>query len=268
MKTKFLLFICLFLTIKIVAQSKDIIVSKFESFQYDTVIQMVNNRLNADTSLSSSDRIQLIEMKAISFFSISEMDSAEATFIELLSLDPNFRFNPVRTSPKIIEHFNSIKSVFNKVKTISKQKESGVSDKGIIKSFDSDAFSTSLAKSIVLPGLGHISNQSSTKGWLITIFGTANLASMVYYIVETNNREKKYLNETDLSKIESKYNSYNSSYKTRNILIGTFAAIWVFSQLDLIFNKDEYFVNTTNTSFSISHNEFGQYYKLNFSIQL
>ncbi|OGV88193.1 MAG: hypothetical protein A3J88_01340 [Melioribacter sp. RIFOXYB12_FULL_38_5] len=64
---------------------------------------------------------------------------------------------------------------------------------------------------------------------------TANLAAMIYYVFDTNKKEDAYLKETNKFLVDQKYASYNSSYKTRNILIATYAALWIYSQIDLHF---------------------------------
>jgi hypothetical protein len=58
---------------------------------------------------------------------------------------------------------------------------------------------------------------------------------MLYFIVDANEKEKAYLSETNSVLIQSNYDKYNKSYKIRNTLIATYAAIWLYSQIDLLF---------------------------------
>ena len=75
------------------------------------------------------------------------------------------------------------------------------------------------------------------------------MASGIYYIVKTNSREHDYLNETDRQKIAEKYDDYNSAYKTRNILLGAYAAIWTVAQLDLLFFSHDELSGTLSLSY-------------------
>jgi hypothetical protein len=71
-----------------------------------------------------------------------------------------------------------------------------------------------------------------------SILGAASTATAIAYIVKTNDKESAYLNETDKSLIGAKYNEFNSAYKTRNLLITAAAAVWVISQIDILFFTD------------------------------
>ncbi len=265
-----LVFGLLFIYLTSYSQSIDIIKAKFESFEYNTAIELINNKFLSDTSLTKDQKIDLLKMKAISFYSLSVPDSARKSFIDLLYLDENVDFDPVRTSPKIIEYFNSVKLVFENIvenkATEDTQEPGDVKEQIEHQIFDSDLYTKSIFRSILLPGLGHLTAGSKTKGWLLTTFGTANLAAMVYYIFDTNTKEKQYLNEKDLAKIGSKYNTYNESYKIRNILIGTFTAIWFYSQIDLLFNEDDLFIKKVKPSLSLKTNQFGSYYSLSVTV--
>jgi len=271
-KTPFILLLLLlfFVCKSIIGQSLEAIEQKYESFEYNTVIKLVNNKLLSDTTLSISQKIRLNKLKAISFYSLSETDSTRATFIKLLYLDEEVSFDPVQTSPKIIEYFNSVRAVFQNIKDTQEADSEEVNNdspsENELITFDGDLFASAMYQSILLPGLGHLSAGSNTKGWFLTSVGAANLAAMVYYIFDANSKEKKYLNETDLGKINSKYNLYNSAYQTRNILIGTFTAIWLYSQIDLIFNKDDFFIKILKPSFSISSNNYHSTYYLKLSL--
>jgi hypothetical protein len=73
------------------------------------------------------------------------------------------------------------------------------------------------------------------KGYVVSGIGAALIASSAYFIIDTINKEKDYQNETDLNLIESKYKAYNDAYKTRNILLLSYAALLIYSQIDLSF---------------------------------
>ena len=250
-KIIYLLIISAIFTAGTFAQSIEDVKAKLESFDYEEVINLTNKLLSSDPSLKSADKIELLTMKAVSFYSLSNIDSSRAAFIDLLKLDNTHELNQVRTSPKIVTFYNSVKNEFMEISLSI----SGADDDEMLQEdtivFNSGLFTNSVVRSLVIPGWGHLHAKGSAGNWLYTIISSANLGSMIYFIIDTNNKEQKYLNESDLTKMTLKYNDYNSAYKTRNILIGTFAAMWIYSQIDLLFNSDDLFMQKVSPAFSI-----------------
>jgi hypothetical protein len=90
-----------------------------------------------------------------------------------------------------------------------------------------------------LPGLGHLYNESTTKGWILTSLSAVSLTSIIYFIVDSNKKEKEYLQERNRDLIEDKYDSYNLSSGLKNISIGSFVVIWLYSQFDLLLLSED-----------------------------
>ena len=63
--------------------------------------------------------------------------------------------------------------------------------------------------------------------------------SVAYTVAETISREDEYMAETNPELIPAKYDKYNEMYKVRNILIGAYAAVWLYTQLDLLIFNDQ-----------------------------
>lgn len=258
MKNKFFLytaFVFLLSTVSYAQQvSLDEIRNYYKSFNYKKVIELSESLLNENT-LAKEEIIELEIMKAVSSYSLNDETSARKSFIEILKLDKNYSLDPSFISPKIISLFESTKKDFNQIyadkpeeqleENIPEEKTSDFSS--VYKKDNSD-----LLKSIIFPGWGHLTRSSGIKGWIITSAGLASLGTMIYYIVDANNKEEEYLNETDPVLIQQKYNSFNTSYKTRNALITAYAAIWVFAQLDLLVFDTEY--GSPPISFSSGYN--------------
>lgn len=267
MKSKIILLL-IFTSLELFAQSVVDIKHKYESFEYRQVIDFTNNLLLSDTSLTKNDFIELHKMKAISYFSLAESDSARYVFIEILKMDPEFSLDPIRTSPKILVFFNGIKDEFNEI--LSSAKLAEAEERTIIPSeievFDHGRFNNSLIRSTVLPGWGHLFADENTAGLILTSAGTLNLGTLVYFIIDSDKKQNNYLNETDVTKISDKYNKYNTSYKIRNILIASYAAIWLYSQIDLIFYSHDMFTSKIKPTFAITETQNST--KLNFSFQI
>ena len=104
-----------------------------------------------------------------------------------------------------------------------------------------------LGRSILFPGMGHLYLSNNAKGWILTSLNTAALGSMLYFIFDSRNKELDYLEQTEPALINEKYDKYNTSYKIRNTLIITYAVIWIYSQIDLLFFSDDEISNKINT---------------------
>ncbi|MEW6194300.1 MAG: hypothetical protein AB1521_03980 [Bacteroidota bacterium] len=220
----------------------DKIKKEYESFEYERVIQLSGNFLK-QTGLESIVKIDVHFMRAISFYSIAVEDSAISNFLEILKINKNYNPDPQNVSPKIILLFNQVKSDY--LKSIEPPPVVSDSLRQILNSpeYIREQMKISIIKNIALPGLGQIHKGDTPKGYILSAASGLNLAAMVYFIIDANKKSDLYLNETDENLIRERYDDYNRAYKTRNILIASYALIWVYSQLDLLL-----FNNTPNES--------------------
>lgn len=212
----------------------------FENFKYIKVIADADSILKRDNNISKKNLLEIYRMKGVSQFSLQGKGKAQKSFIELLKIDSTYSLDSSTTSPKIIDFFNTIKIDFDQVLEKRRQLGLGKTDTVYISKPVSglegpENLKQSIIRSAILPGWGQFYNGDKKKGIIIFTIGAISLSSMIYFIIESNVRENKYLNATSLSDITSKYDAYNSSYRLRNISIITFAAVWLYSQLDLIF---------------------------------
>lgn len=243
----FLLILIILSSINLFPQSKtriDEIRKSYESFRFEDVIKECKYELRYDSALTNDNKIEFLTMQAVSYYSLSDFDSSKISFIELLKIERDHELDPVIISPKILDFFESIKKDFKHIlpeEEIDNAERDSVRPVNYI-SFDSAKFSNSIIRSIILPGTGHLYAGSVTKGWILTIGSTLNAAGMIYYIIKTNDLERKYLTATEASDINYKYREYNTAYKIRNVLIGSYAVVWILSQLDMLFNSDNLFV--------------------------
>jgi len=236
--------------------SKKEIEREFESFEYAEVIKDADQYLYSADGVTKEDSIDVLTMKGIAHYSLGEENGARSTFKQIIILNPNHKLNPVSVSPKIIDLFEEVKSNFVvETKVETKQDEQQIIPLEFYKQRN-DIYKNSIARSVVVPGWGHLYVGNKTKGWVLTSLSTAALGSMIYFIADTQTKEKDYLNETNQALIEQKYSDYNSSYKMRNAMIASYAAIWIYTQIDLLFNQDEYYESKLKMSFSTNGNTY------------
>ncbi|MCB0732713.1 MAG: hypothetical protein KDC88_16940, partial [Ignavibacteriae bacterium] len=141
---------------------------------------------------------------------------------------------------KLVDLFTNVKDEFLDILNAKDEKrqtlsESEITSTDLQQNVILDDFHTAVAKSLIIPGWGHLQLENSTKGWILTSVSTVTLGSMIYFVFDANSKEKDYLAETNANMISLKYNDYDKSYKIRNSLIAAYAAVWLYSQIDLLF---------------------------------
>ena len=219
--------------------------NEYDSFEFQKAIRIAGELLQSKDSLSSSVIIDIYIMKAVSHYTLTEEPEAKNCFFEILKINRNYKPDPEKVPPKIINLFSEIRKDYLQLvpetakipETKTEVTKTEEPPKTIIKEvhipMDSE-YRSAISKSLILPGWGHFSVGSSTKGWLFSVASAVSIGTMIYFIINTNNKEKSYIAETDLDLIRSKYDSYNTSYKLRNVFIVTSVALWTYTQLDLL----------------------------------
>ncbi|MBZ0180712.1 MAG: hypothetical protein K8F36_15615 [Melioribacteraceae bacterium] len=231
--------------------------AKYESFKYRDVIRLADIFLFDNPGITKEDSIEVLTMKAVSYYSLNDEISAEKPLRQIIDLDRSYELNPRTVSPKIISLYEQLKV---KYAPPSKEEEPKKSveemaekpDYNLLISTKNDVYINTFARSVVFPGLGHLYLDKSTKGWVLTALTAITLPTMVYFIFDASLKEKDYLNEIEPALIELKYSEYNSAYKTRNLFIAAFAVVWLYTQIDLLFNSSEAFMEKIKTEFVVS----------------
>lgn len=238
---------------------------EYEAFEYEKVINL-SNALIRQGGISDSLKIEIYLMRVVSFYSIGDEPSTQNSFREILKIDNNFIPDPSKTSPRLITIFENVKSEF--VKSLKPELTTKDTTNQIQKYLAVPVIKTSMLKNIFVPGWGQISINSGTKGYLLTAASSINLAAMVYFIFDSNKKEKEYINEINKNLIPSKYDSFNSSYKTRNVLIASYILIWIYSQIDLLIFNNEGEIITNGDEERITFTGNGGNLNLNFKIPI
>jgi TM2 domain-containing membrane protein YozV len=216
---------------------------KFEQFKYGDVISIANKLLLRKTPFIKKEILEIYKMKGISHYSLSEDDAAKKSFIEILRADSSYTLDSTKVSPKIISFFRQVKNDY-----IQQQKE--IESRTVVRidtiyvpkieyDYEHEAkLKGAVARSLIIPGLGQLYRGEYVKGVILTVLSSASIISSLYYIIDSNKKEKAYLVETNSDLIESKYSEYNSSYKKRNISLISFGILWLYSQIDILFLAD------------------------------
>ena len=221
-------------------------------FNYRQVIDLSDQILTGSDTLSEDLLVKIFSMKAVAYYSLGQTSDARRSFIDILKINDDYKPDPAEISPKIIGFFNDVKQEYLSI--IEKQKieepanvDSIQISEPVILRVEKNVMTNALGRSILFPGMGHLYLSNNAKGWILTSLNTAALGSMLYFIFDSRNKELDYLEQTEPALINEKYDKYNTSYKIRNTLIITYAVIWIYSQIDLLFFSDDEISNKINT---------------------
>jgi len=209
----------------------------FKQFEYQAVIDSSTRLLHSADSFDTTDVVELYRLLAVSYYSITRMDSALASFIELIRLDPAYQLDKRENSPKIIAFFEEIQRTYppasfpDNIPTTN-----SVLDTIWI---TSPVANRTIACSMLLPGTGHRQIGKQTKGWILSAAAVATLGTAVYFTITTNQLETEYLNALEKADIALKYDDYNRAYRVRNSAWVLFGAVWLYTQIDLLFLSED-----------------------------
>jgi len=234
----------------------------FGSFDYDNVIKM-SDQLLVKGNLTDSLLIEVNIMRAVSFYASGNLDKTNKSFENILLIKRNYSPDPLIISPKLVSLFEDVKAMFykNNPKLIVLKDSTKITQN--IKNMDPNTTRIATLRNIIVPGLGQLYMGKKTNGWIFTISSSFALAGMVYFIFDSKTKENDYLTETNQLLIQQKYDKYNKSYKIRNIMIFSYAIIWIYSQLDLLlFNDNQPLTESTLIS------NYYEIYSLNNDFQL
>lgn len=234
---------CTFTAAQHHSHTVDQVAAPFKSFQYTDVISIADSILSQDSLLTSNELIEIYRMKALSHFSLGEEIYTKNCFNEILEIDPRFKLDPVQNSPKIISFFNQIKLDYLQNQITKNEVTAVEQNNELLKTkftlHPQKSMKSAMVKSILLPGWGHLYLDKKKSGIMLILGSVVTLPSMIYFIFDTNQKEKDYLNETNSSAIQTKYDDYNQSYKIRNGLIAGYSLIWLYSQWNLFSSNDK-----------------------------
>jgi hypothetical protein len=189
--------------------------------------------------LSDSLTIDVYIMRAVALYSMGDDASTRKSFENILKIRRNYTPDPAQISPKLISIFGEVKADFLKNNPLPISDSDTTQQSIPVKLFSQERIRGLVLENLVMPGIAQFQLGKNPKGILLSAASTINLGAMIYYLVNTKNKENDYLNETDKLLIQEKYSIYNDSYKIRNTLIISYALIWIYSQIDLIFFSDD-----------------------------
>lgn len=268
---KMFLIIFFFLGISFVYSQEvtfDKVQQEYAKFNYDNVIKL-SDQLIAKGNISDSLLIELHLMRANVFYSNGADSLTRKSFENILKLNKKYLPDPSITSPKLITIFNEVKADYIRKNPDAEmiQPADSTKPKQEIKYLNQVPAVGAVVKNLLLPGLGQLHHGNLTKGWLNTAASTLNLGAVIYFTLDANKKQDDYLKETDNFLIQQKYDEYNKSFKLRNTFIITYAVLWLYSQIDLLFfTSENESTKVASVSSYIDSSPYGNNFQLGFRI--
>ncbi len=205
----------------------------YDSLQFEKVISLSRQLLKQPEQFQPDDLILIHQYSGYAFFNFGQPDSAKKHFLAILNIDPEYEFDPVRTSPKIISFFKKIKETYRQ--ELSQKKLIAFPRYVFLK----DPRPEAAWRSLALPGWGQMFKKQKKKAYLFGgAFVTGVAATLVAYQLESSYHEK-YLQSTEPSAIKDNYDRYNLWYKTRKISTIATAGIWLWAFADALWTPFE-----------------------------
>ena len=219
--------------------SIEMLTRQFRDFEYSRVIQLSDRILAQNLVLSTSEEIEIRRMRAISFYSLDDIQSCLIESLEILKIDKDYQLDPVQNPPKIVSFFNEVKANFVRSVPLPADTVQVPVDSLnlILRGFDRGEKTTRAAilRSALLPGWGQLQRGYSTRGWLLIAASAGLAGSSIWAWRHTVSKERAYLNAVRQPQIQSTYSDYNDAYRLRNLLLSASAAVWLYAQLDLFY---------------------------------
>lgn len=210
--------------------SVDEIIKKYQNFDYSGAETLAQKALESSANFSPEQLIKIHLYYGCSAFTLGDLSAAKSQFLSLLSLNPDYKLDTVLFSPKIQAFFNSVKSDFLENKNTSNE----ITYHYVVLK---DLRISAIKRSLLLPGWGQTYLGQKKKGKLLMLASIASMTGSLIAHTLTNRAHRNYLSAKEPNIIEKDYQSYRRIYIIRNGLIGITTTIWLYSALDILFQK-------------------------------
>jgi hypothetical protein len=173
-------------------------------------------------------------MRSMTYFIRNDDASMRKNFTGILEIKRNYVPDPALWTPRVIQVFNEVKTDYLKNNPEITAGDN-LKPKSEVKFNFQEIIGSATIKNLFLPGLGQFEFGETQKGILFSAASALNIGALIYFILDANKKENNYYNENDPSLIPQRYDEYNNAYKIRNTLLISYAVIWLYSQIDLLF---------------------------------
>lgn len=250
---KNILAVCCLLMLSTIAQTQDsdkseIITAIENDFKngniYDAEIKALQ-AIHSGELISTDDLLEAHKYLAFCYVAYGESAKAKKEFLQVLSINSNFRLDQSIYSPKITDIFDEAVKEYTLLK--SKSDEPGLRGKNSWVQLQAGK------KSLIFPGLGQIEKKQTIKGYAFAGGETISIIVLIYSQWQFMESHDEYLNAVSPDDIEKKYDKYNMFYKIRNFSAAGAVLIYTAGFIDALY----YPVNMENKAITVGLNPSG-----------
>jgi hypothetical protein len=201
--------------------------ASYNSGQYLSA-ELDARRMFEQNSLRDSVKVQLDKWIAFSLIAQGKIPAAKERFVSLLKIDDTFELDPVLTSPKILAVFNDARGAFIAIRKAA----AADSSRGLAQT-TSASINPVTFRTIAFPGWEQLHQGRTQAGYVMLGAGIVSLTSGIVFEVLRSDARDDYMRAVKPADIASNYDSYNTYRKAEFYSFAAFAAIYIFSEIDV-----------------------------------
>jgi len=208
-----------------------IVALEYEQGKYHEVVASGQLALTDTSGLNQEQVIYLRTYLAFSLVALDREPEAIEQFQAILVHRPKLELNQEFVSPKIIEVFQRAKSQLQGGQRRREPQPAPLYDK------PKTTKAQALWRSLLWPGWGQRLRGSRLKAGILQGASVGAAAGLTATGLGTYNAHQDYLGSTDPADIQSRYGTYNSWYRARNLAFNCAIAIWLYNVVDVMMTE-------------------------------
>lgn len=234
MQKGLILFILLTLVLEAGAQSSEQtsivqqIKQEYEAGDVASAEFLALKALKKKEGFSPEELLDIHKYLAFCYIALGERESAVEEFMEVLEINPKYRFPRQLTSPKIMGIFEEALQNFKQLQELKKEPPPEATSHFKIEASK---------KSLIFPGRGQLYKGQTQKGYLFIGAEALSITALAVFQWQYQKAHDDYRNAVSPDDIKDKYKIYNNFYKLRNFSAAAAAAIYIYSYIDCLYTN-------------------------------
>ncbi len=205
--------------------STSLLKQSYEALQFEKTIALGQQLLRQQQTFTPQTLIEIHKYMGFAYFNLGKLDSASVQFLTILELDPQYEFDPITTSPKIISFYHALKKQF-----LSRQIQPQPSVVRYV--FVPDKRPAASWRSLLVPGWGQYYKGQKQRAKIYFSAFVVGVSTTLTAALLEKNYHNTYKNVNDPADLAAAYDDYNRWFKIRKVATFLTVGIWVASVFD------------------------------------
>lgn len=198
----------------------------YEKLLFDLALARADSIIQSGEQ-NPDDLVEVHTIAALVHIARNQPSAARPHFLSALSIDPDLELNPTIASPQALELFRQAQE-----EILSGDDHGTASTIRYLRVYD--ARPAAAYRSMLIPGWGQIYKGQRTRGYVFMGMWGATAAGTITAHIIRHDREQSYLDETDPTRVQDRFDDFNRWHKLRNNLAIGAALTWFVSYLDAL----------------------------------